>query len=104
MDQARWLTGFKILQEAHQLTDECKKIVLQHHERVDGSGYPKHLSGDEIHIYGMICSIADIYDALTSNRSYRQKMRPFDALTLMKNENLAHINKQMFEKFIRMLT
>jgi HD-GYP domain-containing protein (c-di-GMP phosphodiesterase class II) len=96
--------GFKILQEARQLTEECKTIVLQHHERIDGTGYPKRLHGEEIHIYGKICSIADVYDALTSDRPYRQKMRPFDALQLMKNEMINHFHKELFEKFILMLT
>jgi HD-GYP domain-containing protein (c-di-GMP phosphodiesterase class II) len=96
--------GFKILKEARQLTEECKTVVLQHHERIDGTGYPKQLRGEAIHIYGKICSIADVYDALTSDRPYRQKMRPFDALQLMKNEMINHFHKELFEKFIRMLS
>jgi HD-GYP domain-containing protein (c-di-GMP phosphodiesterase class II) len=96
--------GYKILHETRQLTEECKTIVLQHHERIDGTGYPKRLRGEEIHIYGRICSIADVYDALTSDRPYRQKTRPFDALQLMKNEMINHFHKDLFEKFILMLT
>ncbi len=95
--------GFKILNEARQLTEECKTIVLQHHERIDGTGYPKRLRADDIHIYGKICSIADVYDALTSDRPYRQKMRPFEALQLMKKEMSNHFHKELFEKFILML-
>ena len=65
--------GFKILNETKHLTEESKLIVLQHHERQDGKGYPKGLKGEAIHIYGRICSIADVYDALTSDRPYRKK-------------------------------
>jgi HD-GYP domain-containing protein (c-di-GMP phosphodiesterase class II) len=72
--------GFKLLQDTRQLTDESKIIALQHHERVDGAGYPKGLRGNDIHVYARICSIADVYDALTSDRPYRKKMTPFDAL------------------------
>ena len=68
--------GFKLLHEMRQLTEESRTIVLQHHERVDGGGYPKGLRGAEIHIYGRICSIADVYDALTSDRPYRKKLPP----------------------------
>lgn len=95
--------GFKVLHEAEQLTEECKKIVLQHHERFDGTGYPKRLRGDEIHLYGKICSLADVYDALTTDRPYRVKMRPFEALTLMKNEMINHFQRDLFEKFVLML-
>lgn len=95
--------GFKILREARQLTEESKTIVLQHHERVDGLGYPKKLRGNDIHIYGRICSIADVYDALTSDRPYRKRMTPFEALQLMKDEMINHFQKELFEKFVLML-
>jgi HD-GYP domain-containing protein (c-di-GMP phosphodiesterase class II) len=92
--------GFRILEEAGQLTEECTTIVLQHHERVNGTGYPKRLCGEEIHIYGRICSIADVYDALTSNRPYRQKMHTYNALRLMKDEMIGHFQKELFDNFV----
>jgi len=95
--------GFKILQEARQVTEECKTILLQHHERNDGTGYPKRLRGEEIHIYGRICSIADVYDALTSDRPYRQKMQTFNALRLMKDEMSNYFQKELFDKFVVLL-
>lgn len=60
--------GYNVLHDTNQLTSECKRIVLQHHERSDGKGYPDGLKGDDIHLYGKICSIADVFDALTSDR------------------------------------
>lgn len=96
--------GFKILQNAHQLSEECKTIVLQHHERYDGTGYPKQLRGEEIHLYGKICALADVFDALTSNRPYRKKMDLFDALILMKKEMINHFQKDLYEKFVFMLS
>jgi len=92
--------GYEILTDAHQLTEECKKIVLQHHERENGTGYPQKLYGDAIHIYGRICSIADVFDALVSDRPYKEKLGPFDALKVMKEEMLNHFHKQLFEKFV----
>ncbi len=96
--------GFEILHECRQLTEECRTIVLQHHERNDGMGYPHRLRGQEIHIYGRICSIADVYDALTSDRPYRGRMQPFEALKLMKDDMMYHFQKDLFEKFVLMLS
>ena len=92
--------GFKILQETDQLSHECSIIVMQHHERVGGNGYPMHLAGDRIHTYGRICSIADVYDSLTCERSYKEMLSPFEALNVMKNEMLHHYHKDVFEKFV----
>jgi HD-GYP domain-containing protein (c-di-GMP phosphodiesterase class II) len=95
--------GFNILNDTKQLTDESKLIVLQHHERNDGKGYPKGLRGNDIHIYGRICSVADVYDALTSVRPYRQPMAPFDALKLMKEEMIGHFQQELFEHLVLLL-
>lgn len=92
--------GFRILNEARQMGEESRLIVLQHHERYDGSGYPRRLRGDEIHIYGKICSVADVFDALVSKRPYRAQLQPFNALKIMKEEMLDHFQKDVFEKFV----
>jgi HD-GYP domain-containing protein (c-di-GMP phosphodiesterase class II) len=94
--------GFKLLHDTKQLTEESKTIVLQHHERIDGGGYPKGLRGGEIHIYGRICSIADVYDALTSDRPYRKKLPPFEALRIMQDEMIQHFQKDLFQQFVLM--
>jgi len=94
--------GFKLLHETRQLTEESKTIVLQHHERFDGGGYPKGLRGSEIHIYGRICSIADVYDALTSDRPYRKKLPPYEALKIMYNEMIQHFQRDLFQQFVLM--
>ncbi len=92
--------GYKILKEAQALSDECKYIVMQHHETSDGTGYPKHLKGDEIHLYGRICHLADVYDALTTERSYKRAMSSYQALKLMRDEMPGHFDKQLFESFV----
>jgi HD-GYP domain-containing protein (c-di-GMP phosphodiesterase class II) len=96
--------GFSILKEANQLTEECMFIVMQHHEREDGTGYPRGLKGPEIHTYGRICCIADVYDALTAERSYKQQLNTFDALKLMKEKLMNHFHKELFEKFVFLFT
>lgn len=92
--------GYNLLLETKQISDESRLIVLQHHERYDGTGYPKKLRGDDIHIYGRICSVADVFDALVSKRPYKGQLNPFEALRLMKNEMLDHFHKEIFEKFV----
>jgi HD-GYP domain-containing protein (c-di-GMP phosphodiesterase class II) len=95
--------GYKILQETKQMTQESKIIVLQHHERFDGTGYPKGIRGGELHVYGKICAIADVYDALTTDRPYRKKMQPFEGLKIMKEQMMHHFQKDLFEQFILMI-
>ncbi len=68
------------------ISDEIKTIIMQHHERHIGDGYPLGLKGDQIHTYSKICSIADMFDALTSHRPYRYAKSSFNALQIMKNE------------------
>lgn len=94
--------GYKILQKADALSEECRLIIMQHHEFVDGSGYPRKLAGDEIHLYGKICGIADVFDALTAERSYKKSMTPFDALKLMKGQMLSHFDRDLFSQFVRL--
>jgi len=96
--------GYKILKETNQLTEECMVIVMQHHERENGSGYPRQLKGDRIHMYGRICCIADVYDALTSQRSYQEPRNVFDALKLMKEKLKNHFQQDLFEKFVLLFT
>ena len=92
--------GNEILTDNKQLTRECGLIIMQHHEREDGSGYPLGLARDDIHLYARICSIADVYDALTSTRAYKVKVPPFEALRIMKEEMLHHFQRDIFEEFV----
>jgi HD-GYP domain-containing protein (c-di-GMP phosphodiesterase class II) len=96
--------GFKLLTETKQIDEECRSIVVQHHERNDGTGYPRKIRGNDIHIYGRICSVADVYDALVSKRPYKPSLQPFEALKLMRNEMLGHFQKDIFEKFVLLFT
>ncbi len=93
--------GYKILEEAKALSDECKVIVMQHHEAIDGSGYPRRLKDKEIHPYGKICAIADVYDALTAERSYKKALSSFDALRLMKEKMIDKFDKNIFSNFVK---
>ncbi|MEI6513218.1 MAG: HD domain-containing phosphohydrolase [bacterium] len=95
--------GNRILRETGHLTDICNIITLQHHEREDGLGYSHGLKGEEIHDYARICCIADVFDALTSQRTYKQPLPAFQALELMRDEMPTYFNRDLFEAFVMML-
>lgn len=78
--------GYEIVKKNPLLTESARQIALQHHERMDGSGYPKGLTSDEIHLFGKIVAIADMFDALTTERCYRKSMSNFHAYKILTND------------------
>ncbi|NCA92790.1 diguanylate cyclase, partial [bacterium] len=76
-------TGYKILSSVNEFANIAVSI-LQHHERVDGKGYPMGIGGSDIVLYAKIICIADAYDAMTSDRPYRRAMKKEDALKELK--------------------
>ncbi len=92
--------GHKLLHETGHLKEESRVIVMQHHEKENGSGYPMGLTGDEIFLYARICRLADVFDALTSTRPYHEKRSAFEALNLMKNSMC--FQDDLFNKFVRL--
>ncbi|HVF52089.1 MAG TPA: HD domain-containing phosphohydrolase [Actinomycetota bacterium] len=78
-------------------------IALTHHERVDGSGYPRKLGGDDIPLEGRIAAIADVFDALTSDRVYRAAMPIDDAIALMKRDRGSHFDAALLDSFFDVL-
>ncbi|MGR3177327.1 MAG: HD-GYP domain-containing protein [Candidatus Anammoxibacter sp.] len=92
--------AYKILSETKHLTEEAWVIAMQHHERDDGNGYPRKIKGKDIHPYARICTIADVYDALTAKRPYKEKKPPLVALKIMYEEMATHFNKELLEEFI----
>lgn len=64
--------GYKMLKNVSEVSDRSKAIVLEHHERIDGKGYPFGLTGDRIHKFSKIACISDVYDAIVSDRVYRR--------------------------------
>lgn len=81
---AMW--GYKILKEDKWMSSQARVIALLHHERIDGSGYPYGLHGDEIHLFPRIVAVADVYDALTSERCYKPAMSNAQAINILKDE------------------
>lgn len=79
------IRGYKILKDKN-IDQRVKDVTLMHHERSDGSGYPRGLKGNKLSDFSKIVAIADVYDAMTSPRVYREALCPFDAITLFENE------------------
>jgi HD-GYP domain-containing protein (c-di-GMP phosphodiesterase class II) len=77
--------GLKVLSENANMTDNIKACCFEHHENFSGGGYPRDLTGQDIHPMARICAVADCYDALTTKRSYSEPMSPSAALSLMKD-------------------
>jgi len=74
-------------------------VALQHHEHLDGTGYPARRKGNEIHPYGRICAIADVYDALTSSRPYKKAYSPAVAYHIMTNCSEGQFDERLMKLF-----
>ncbi len=78
--------GVEILRDTRQFGPNVLIAVLQHQERMDGSGYPVGLTGPDIHLYGRICAIAEAFDSITSHHVYREAIDGYPALVTMRRE------------------
>lgn len=78
--QLHALLGFRFLQRQKKFDLPILMGVLQHHERLDGSGYPLHTCRDKTHVFAKIIALADVYDAMTSQKKYGLQHSPFEAL------------------------
>ncbi|MFQ5962973.1 MAG: HD-GYP domain-containing protein [Candidatus Scalinduaceae bacterium] len=94
--------GLKLLQ-GKELEEKALIAVIQHHENFDCTGYPNKIGGKDIHLFGRISRIIDVYDAMTTNRPYADALRPFDALLEMKVKMLKCFEKELFNEFIYFL-
>jgi putative two-component system response regulator len=81
----------------------AREIALTHHERWDGSGYPRGLEGDQIPEPGRIVAVADVYDALVHTRIYRPALSEAQALRIMQRARGRHFDPEIFDVFLRVL-
>ncbi|BCZ46757.1 HD family phosphohydrolase [Clostridium gelidum] len=94
------LLGYNIVKEINFLDKSVAQGILMHHERLDGSGYPLGLQDDNISQFGKIIAIADVFDAINSNRSYRKKKAPFEALEIIKKESFGKLDYKYSNIFL----
>ncbi len=92
--------GFKMLEYRGSVNFLSLKIVLHHHENYDGTGYPYGIGGNNIHLFARIARIIDTYDAMTSKRAYAEAMRPFAALSEMKDKMHGCFDEELLREFI----
>lgn len=91
--------GYDLL-NSKNLDDRIAKIALMHHERFDGTGYPLGLRGNEAEDFAKIVSIADVYDAMTATRAYRDALCPFEAIRIFEDEGLQKYDPKYMMTFL----
>ncbi|HIC10999.1 MAG TPA: HD domain-containing protein [Campylobacterales bacterium] len=92
--------GYKLLNHSDRPLLKASAIVAyQHHERWDGKGYPRGLKGEEIHIFGRITAVADVFDALSSDRAYKRAWELDRILQLFKEEKGRHFEPKLVDIF-----
>jgi HD-GYP domain-containing protein (c-di-GMP phosphodiesterase class II) len=92
--------GYNIVKDIPDIKDEIKEAILMHHERKDGTGYPQRVKGDEIGLYAKIISIADVYDAMTSERVYKKRITPFDTFREFESEGYQSFDTKIMLTFL----
>jgi HD-GYP domain-containing protein (c-di-GMP phosphodiesterase class II) len=97
------LWGQDRLRKASYESKETTEIILYHHERCDGNGYPFKKSGSEIPVYAKICAIADTFESLTTGRPFRSPKSPFETLRIMQVEMASEFDPELFRAFIMLL-
>jgi putative nucleotidyltransferase with HDIG domain len=95
--------GDCILRETTKIEEDSICVTAHHHERLDGTGYPEGLKGNEISLFGQMGAIVDIYDALTSERCYKNAMPPTNALRKLFEWSNGYVNRELVERFITCL-
>jgi HD-GYP domain-containing protein (c-di-GMP phosphodiesterase class II) len=95
--------GYKLLGELGGFGDAVRSVVRDHHERLDGCGYPRGLSGDEVTLDARILAVCDVYDALISKRVYRDAWTEDDALALLRNEAGTAFDERCVEALARVV-
>ncbi|MEF3305286.1 HD-GYP domain-containing protein [Paenibacillus sp. GYB003] len=98
------LYGYAILKNTASLNDGSKLCALQHHEREDGSGYPLAVKGDKIHPYAKVIAVADIFHAMTSNRTYKKAQSPYLVLEQVQKESFGKLEPTIVSTFIHKVT
>ena len=93
--------GHRILQQGKGVDAVALDVVLHHHEKTNGSGYPEGLSGDEISVFAKMGAVCDVYDAITSNRPYKAGWDPSESLHRMAEWSNGHFDPMIFQAFVK---
>lgn len=98
------ILGYEVLKNSGKVNLTTAYIAFGHHERYDGSGYPLQLKNNNIHLYARIVAVADVYDALTSDRVYRKKLKPCEVYEYITSLSINHFDPKIIESFVKYVT
>ena len=93
--------GHKLLLDAQGVSAISLDVCLHHHEKMDGTGYPDRLKGEEISLFARMGAVCDVYDAITSNRPYKQGWCPAESLRKMAEWSKGHFDEKVFQAFVK---
>ena len=91
----------EILLATAGITPTMLEVAANHHERLDGSGYPRHLKGEQLSLYTRMSGIVDVYDAVTADRVYKQGMQPTQAFRILLKGADHHFDRALVTRFIK---
>ncbi|SHJ31892.1 HDIG domain-containing protein [Geosporobacter subterraneus DSM 17957] len=94
------ILGYEIVKGTEGIDHDICCGILQHHERMNGSGYPFGIKGDRIHEFAKIIAVADIFDAMTSNRVYKTKESPFKVAEILAESSFASLDPYIANVFL----
>ena len=90
-----------MLKENGNADKNCLEVCLHHHEKIAGNGYPDKLSGDKISLIARMGAVCDVYDAVTSDRSYKSGWEPAESLKRMAEWQKDHFDETVFKAFVK---
>ena len=93
--------GWEFLKNSGEVNDLILDVCRHHHERVDGMGYPDKLSGEALTLFARMGAVCDVYDAITSNRSYKKGWEPVESIRKMAEWNNGHFDEVVFHAFVK---
>lgn len=93
--------GYNMLLEVKGISDVALDVCLHHHEKMDGSGYPDRLVGEQISLFARMGAVCDVYDAITSDRPYKQGWCPAESLRKMAEWSKGHFDEKVFQAFVK---
>jgi HD-GYP domain-containing protein (c-di-GMP phosphodiesterase class II) len=93
--------GWELLKDSPEITATALDVCLHHHERVDGTGYPERISGEKLTLFSRMGAVCDVYDALTSNRCYKNGWEPAETIRKMAEWRNGHFDERVFQAFVK---
>ncbi|WP_067618805.1 HD-GYP domain-containing protein [Alicyclobacillus acidiphilus] len=101
--QRHTVFGYQLLQQTEGISEEQAKVALQHHERIDGSGYPQKLTGGEIHEFAKLVAVTDVFHAMASKRVYKDALPFFQVLSELYEGQFGLFDPVILQTFVSKL-